>query len=83
MLALMKGNKVLREVPEDTNQQLLPGLWSAAVDGWVYEDHALKTIRPADDVPDGFYTSERNIVVTDGVPKYVWTLVPVPDATPE
>lgn len=83
MLALIKDNHVLNRI--EFIGQFAEGGWvdlpdgsraSPAVNGWRWNEYELKTILPADLVPEGQRIVGTNIELFDGIPKYVNILEP-------
>lgn len=76
MLALLKksDNSVVKEVLSGTTFTVGSDTVSPAYAGWDNGTYTLKQILPADTVPVGYTPTTVSIVVTAGVPKYVWAM---------
>jgi len=75
MLALIRKSDslVLQEVMTNSRFTIGTDVISPAEAGWENEDYRLAEILPADLIPVGEIGVSQSVVVTDGVPKYVWT----------
>jgi hypothetical protein len=83
MLALIKksDNSVVKQVLSGSTFVIGNDVTSPAYAGWDNGTYTLKEISPADPIPVGYVGVSQNVVVTNGVPKYVWTTsVKVPTA---
>jgi hypothetical protein len=74
MLALIKksDSTVLKEVMEGSSFSIGSDITSPAYAEWQNATHILKTIVAADPIPAGYVGTILSVVVTGGIPKYVW-----------
>ena len=77
MLALIKKSDTsfVKEVLSGSTFTIGNDVVSPAYVGWDNGTYTLKQILPADDIPNGYVGTTVSVVVTAGVPKYVWTMV--------
>ena len=81
MLALIKksDNSFVKEVFPSTTFTVGGLTVSPSYAGWDNGTYTLKEILPADSIPDGYIGTTVSVVVTAGIPKYVWaTEIKVP-----
>lgn len=85
MLVLIKNNAVLNRL--EVIGRFAEGGWvdlpdgsrvSPAVDGWSLRGYELKTIAPAEPVPDGQAIVSSSLQIINGVPTIVNVFAPVP-----
>jgi hypothetical protein len=77
MLALIKksNSSVVKEVLAGSSFTIGNDVIQGAGAGWDNGTYTLKEILPADPIPDGKIGTTVSIVVTSGVPKYVWATI--------
>ena len=74
MLALIQksDNSFVKEVIDNSSFSIGNDLTSPAYVDWENDTYILKTIVEADPIPAGYVGNSLSVIVTDGVPKYVW-----------
>jgi hypothetical protein len=76
MLALIKksDSTVAQQVLEGSAFFIGNTITSPAYAGWDNGTYTLKTILPADAIPDGKVGVSQTVVMTNGIPKFTWVL---------
>lgn len=84
MLALIKNEQFIRQVPIDSEVDVAKGIWiSNAYAGWVKDDYSLQPILPAEPIPEGKEIAEVNVVANNGDWYFEYVLQDIHVPTPE
>lgn len=74
MLALIKDGEVILQVSEWGRIELDGKVIMPAMEGDLHDGYSLKSIHPADPVPEGYKVIDTTVEIIEGEPKYIHTL---------